>query len=196
MENEYIKVFEQIYQKCNELDFEEIYESTTRISHFTEILSSDVVRYILDDCKGCEEKGPKQWNKVYRLRNQYRQFHSQISEPDENNIIYRKNWYGRKNSNEDKVLSPLEFAEQIVLSIKDKVGIPAIESFLYTWFGADGLNELTTSCIERIIYAVKHNQQINITDDMGLVANPDKVVNVKKDQNQNLKYFDKSHKIT
>lgn len=73
--------------------------------------------------------------------------------------VYRREFYGKKNSPNDRLIPPVEFLT-IVLDklVEDGLGTEAIQKSLAKWFGDDngnGLNEIDLSVIKRAIEEIK-----------------------------------------
>lgn len=190
------KFFEEVYED-SKLQRSKIYEQLNNAyqkQHLTELLASKLVDTIEKDALWCKEKGPDTWNYLTTLRNYYRSEHAKLEDVDGN--FYRREFYGKKNSPNDKLIPPVEFLT-IVLDklVEDGLGTEAIQKSLTKWFGDDngnGLNEMDLGVIKRAIEEIKaHGTSAGTWDkEFNKSLNPEKLI-APKDGKYNMCYFDK-----
>jgi len=192
------RFFEEVYEE-SKLQGSRLYEQLNdayQKQHLTELLASKLVDTIEKDARGCEEKGPDTWNYLTMLRNYYRSEHAKLEDVGGN--FYRREFYGKKNSPNDKLIPPVEFLT-IVLDklVEDGLGTEAIQKSLTKWFGNDngnGLSEMDLGVIKRAIEEIKAHGTSAGTWDKELVnsLNKEKLV-AQKDGKCNMCYFDKGY---
>ena len=97
-------------------------------------MASKLVDTIEKDARGCEEKGLDTWNYLTMLRNFYKNEYAKLEDVGGN--FYRREFYGKKNSPNDRLIPPVEFLT-IVLDklVEDGLGTEAIQKSLAKWFG-------------------------------------------------------------
>ena len=166
--------------KINESFFSKVYN----LSKLQEITSDQIVNVVIKDVKDGSN-----WKNTKQLRNNYQNHHSNLSYV--NNYVYRNEWYGKVNDYKDPIIPPLDFLEELITKLKGKIDNDKISEFIYLWFGSSGLNEIYNLHLEKVIYALKNNQDTKITASETSTLNKEKLKNVYKDGNGNLKYFDK-----
>lgn len=174
--------------------YENFFQETFQLSHLQELTSDRVINAVLSDVGN--NKNPKSinWKATKRLRNSYQKQHSLLNYPNDFEV-YRNEWYGRINSLSDPLISPIDFLEEILKGLKGKIDNNVIEAFIYLWFGQEGLGEFKPEAIKQIVSALKNNQDTKITSDESKMLDFDKLYGRTKDNNRNLKYFDKSTKL-
>lgn len=144
--------FEKIYKTSKFNDFYKNY-------HLAELTVQKLVNVIEKDTEGCEDTGPENWINIDTFKNMYQKFHSELV--DTGDKIYRKEFYGKKSSNNDKLIWPIDFLIQVFEKLRaDGIGLKAIQRALIKWFGIDGLNEIDSSVIKQAIEEVKINNSL------------------------------------